>query len=122
MTVAVLPVCAYEPVTIGIFWPTIIRASSLSSVIKFGVDKTFAPEIVETALNNDENAKLLPKFVIEPILSPRPKAGTAAPAAAVPSAELIAALAPKILVFPEDAGPLKLVPPYAVFALFNACH
>ena len=79
-----------------------MRASSLSSVIKFGVDKTFAPEMVETALKSEEKARLLPKFVIEPILSPRPKAGTAAPAAAAPSTELIVALEPKIFVLPEE--------------------
>ena len=99
-----------------------MRASSLSSVIKLGVDKTFAPEIVEIALRSDENAKLLPKFVIEPILSPRPKVGAAAPVAAVPSTALTAALAPIMFVLPEEAGPVKLDPANAVFELLSACH
>ena len=41
-TVCVPPVVAYEPVTIGMFWPTMIRASSLSSVISDGVDRMLA--------------------------------------------------------------------------------
>ena len=107
----------------GIFSPTTIRASSLSSVIKLGVDKTFEPEIVEIALRSDENAKLFPKVVIVPTLSPRPKAaGAVVPTAAAPSTALIAALAPMIFVLPEEVGPVKLVPANAVFELLSACH
>ena len=93
----------------------------MSSVIKLGVDNTFAPEMVETALNREENAKFFPKLVIEPTFSPRPK-GAVATAPAVPSTALIAALAPMMFVLPEVVGPIKFVPAKAVFELLSACH
>src|SRR5882757_6205089 len=40
---------AYEPVTTGTFWPTTIFASSLSSVMRLGVDKMFASADVDSA-------------------------------------------------------------------------
>ena len=48
--VAVLAVgVAYEPVTTGTFWPTTIFASSLSSVIRLGVDRMLASADVDSA-------------------------------------------------------------------------
>ena len=41
-TVVDVPVVAYWPVMNGTFWPTMIRASSLSSVSSVGVDRMLA--------------------------------------------------------------------------------
>ncbi len=44
-TVVVPPVVAYWPVMNGTFWPTMMRASSLSSVSSVGVDRMLAPTV-----------------------------------------------------------------------------
>ena len=56
-TVDVEPVVAYWPVTNGTFWPTMMRASSLSSVSSVGVDRMLAPTSVSSA--RARNARLV---------------------------------------------------------------
>ena len=57
LTVASPPVVAYWPVMSGMFWPTMIRASSLSSVSSVGVDRMLAPACVSSA--RARNARLV---------------------------------------------------------------
>jgi hypothetical protein len=67
------PVVEYWPVTSGTFCPTMIRASSLSSVSSVGVDRMFAFASLDSARISRPRLLMTPRpgIVIEPLMMPR---------------------------------------------------
>ena len=65
------PVLVKLPVTKGMFWPTMILASSLSSVSRVGVDSTLPVPVLWMKLARMPSARV-PRARLKPVLGRRP--------------------------------------------------
>ena len=93
---------AYEPVTNGMFCPTMIRASSLSSVISAGVERMLALTCVSSARARKPRLAIVPSpgMLTVPRITPMLRPGATVPGFTATS----------MMFWPVPRG-AKLVPP-----------